>query len=329
MSTYPGRRKRKQHCSQDAPQKRQLPLLAPKGKTHQETTVLQLEHNNIRDEQTTESPAANVKFQHPANSQSSQSYIPTVSSAHDSTSPSFLLPNSTGSSLKAVAPCMDINFSRGPSTLVDSGFPEFVRGNLVPAADTYENAGLSTHHLLYDKLQRQETTQGQDYWIPTLDAPEDAASQTTVWAAIAQPTISLHQGQSTLSTADRPPPASTEHSAPVQFTYLAPLQQNPQAVACVNCPSIWRSHLEIILFSVLEDKGISDLKRSYRHFQEHIHEAHHYGAGCALCENLLYHHLGKMILLEAAGGGFTDAKISLGISFMTLREHIQEAHGGC
>ena len=34
------------------------------------------------------------------------------------------------------------------------------------------------------------------------------------------------------------------------------------------------------------------------------------------------------MLLEAKKGDFTDVKINLRSSFMTLREHIQEAHGG-
>jgi len=85
------------------------------------------------------------------------------------------------------------------------------------------------------------------------------------------------------------------------------------------------------MLSDLEDKGISNLKRSYRQLQQHIHEAHqwHYGTACALCENLLCYHLGKMMHLEAVKGDFTDVKVDLGNSFMTLREHIQEAHGGC
>jgi len=85
------------------------------------------------------------------------------------------------------------------------------------------------------------------------------------------------------------------------------------------------------MFSGVEDKGISDLKRSYRHLQQHIHEAHQwpYGAGCALCDYLFCFHMGNMVLLEAAKENFTDVKVDLGSSFMNLREHIQEAHGGC
>ena len=83
------------------------------------------------------------------------------------------------------------------------------------------------------------------------------------------------------------------------------------------------------MFSDLENKGMSDLKHSYRHLQQHIHEAHYHGASCSLCESLVCYHLGRMMLLEAARGDFTDVKIALGSSFMTLREHIQDAHGGC
>jgi len=80
-----------------------------------------------------------------------------------------------------------------------------------------------------------------------------------------------------------------------------------------------------------EDKGMSSLKRTYQQLQQHIYEAHqwHYGTGCALCENFVCYHLGKMMLLEAAEGNFAHARIDLGNSFMMLREHIQEAHGGC
>ena len=123
----------------------------------------------------------------------------------------------------------------------------------------------------------------------------------------------------------------TLHS-PVPTQQLQPASlPNSQYMTCVNCPSIWRSHLQSITFSDLENKGISDLKRSYQNLQQHIHERHlwYYGAGCALCENLFCYHLGKMLLLEAAAGNFTAVKIDLGNSFMTLREHIQGAHGGC
>ena len=35
------------------------------------------------------------------------------------------------------------------------------------------------------------------------------------------------------------------------------------------------------------------------------------------------------MLLEAEKGGPTAVKVDLGNSFMTLRQYIQEAHGGC
>ena len=109
------------------------------------------------------------------------------------------------------------------------------------------------------------------------------------------------------------------------------MQQNSQHVACVSCPSLWYFHLESITLCDREDNGIRDLKRSYRDLRQHIQEAHqwHYGATCALCEDLFCYHLGKMMLLEVAEGDFASVKISLGSSFMTLRQHIQEAHGGC
>jgi len=47
------------------------------------------------------------------------------------------------------------------------------------------------------------------------------------------------------------------------------------------------------------------------------------------CEDLFCYHLGKIMLLAAAKGDFADVKIDLGNSFMTLRQHTQEAHGGC
>jgi len=124
---------------------------------------------------------------------------------------------------------------------------------------------------------------------------------------------------------------STQQSPAIQPEYRSAFQPNSQHVACVNCPTIWRSHLESIMLSDPEDKGMSSLKRSYRHLQQHIYEAHqwHYGASCAWCENLVCYHLGKMMLLEVAEGNFAHARIDLGNSFMMLREHIQEAHGGC
>ena len=85
------------------------------------------------------------------------------------------------------------------------------------------------------------------------------------------------------------------------------------------------------MFSELEDKGISDLKHTYRYLQQHIYEAHqwHYGVPCASCENLFCYHLEKMMLLEVAKGDLSEVKIDLQSSFTALRRHIKEAHGGC
>jgi len=80
-----------------------------------------------------------------------------------------------------------------------------------------------------------------------------------------------------------------------------------------------------------EDKGVCNLKRSYRDLRQHIHEAHqwHYGAACAMCENLFCYHLEIMMLLEVAKEDLSKVKIDLRSSFKALREHVQEAHGGC
>ena len=114
--------------------------------------------------------------------------------------------------------------------------------------------------------------------------------------------------------------------------YHAPLQQQySQHVACVNCPSIWCYHLESIMFNDPEDKGVCNLKRSYRELRQHVNEAHqwHYGTTCALCENLFCYHLETIMLLELPNGDLSNVKIDLRSSFKALREHIQEAHGGC
>jgi len=82
------------------------------------------------------------------------------------------------------------------------------------------------------------------------------------------------------------------------------------------------------MFSGLEDKGLSNLKRSYQHLQQHIHEAHHYGAGCALCEDLFCYHLEGMMLIEITKGDLCEVKVNLQCSFTALRDHIKETHGG-
>jgi len=85
------------------------------------------------------------------------------------------------------------------------------------------------------------------------------------------------------------------------------------------------------MFSDLEDKGISELKGSYRDLRQHIREAHRceHGVACASCGNLFCYHLEKIILLEVAKGDLSEVKIDLQGSFTALRDHIKEVHGGC
>ena len=117
----------------------------------------------------------------------------------------------------------------------------------------------------------------------------------------------------------------------VQPAHNAPLPQYLQYEICAHCPSIWGFHFESIMLSDPEGKGIDNIRRSYRDLRQHIREVHqwHYGAACALCEDLFYYHLGKMVLLEVTKVDLASVKIDLGSSFMMLRQHIQEAHGGC
>ena len=143
--------------------------------------------------------------------------------------------------------------------------------------------------------------------------------------------LTTYIDQSPQYTIDQPPPISIQPLPAVQPTHHAPLPQYSQHMPCAKCPSIWCFHLESITLSGPEGKGINNLRRSYENLRQHIHEAHqlHYGASCTLCENLFCYHLGKMIHLEVAKVDFADVKVNLGSSFMTLRQHIQEAHGGC
>ncbi|RPB19765.1 hypothetical protein L211DRAFT_842359 [Terfezia boudieri ATCC MYA-4762] len=316
----------------------QLRLLAPKGKSHPQTPVqdrLQLGHSIFQDEQPTEGNGTGneVNLQRSATSQSCvPSRFISVSSGHDVVSSPLLPPDSTVSNLErkqyaAVSPCTNTYSSSIPITAVGTGFfPEVSPRNLLSVIVTPERHGLSTHYPPYGNLQLRDITQNrqsQDYLIPTLHAPEDA-----VWASMTQPTIGFHQDQSTVN---QQPPISTQQLPPSEPAYHTQFVQNLQHVSCVNCPSIWCLHLESIMFSDPEDKGISNLKHSYRDLRRHVHETHHwhYGASCALCENLFCYHLDKMMLLEAAKGDLCEAKTDLRKSFKALRDHIQEAHGGC
>jgi len=74
----------------------------------------------------------------------------------------------------------------------DSSFPELARGDL--NSEVGKSVDLSSQHLLSGNLQLQENTRNRhdgDYWLPTLNAPEDA-----VWTPMVQPTIGSYQGQS-------------------------------------------------------------------------------------------------------------------------------------
>jgi len=130
---------------------------------------------------------------------------------------------------------------------------------------------------------------------------------------------------------DQHPPISTQQIPPIQPAYHVPLQQNSQYVACVKCPSAWRSHLEGIMLSHLENKGISDLRCNYRDLRQHIDEAHRweYGVACVSCENFFCYHLETMMLLEGASGDLSKVRIDLRSSCKALRDHIKETHGGC
>jgi len=79
-----------------------------------------------------------------------------------------------------------------------------------------------------------------------------------------------------------------------------------------------------------DQRGMSNLMGSYKNLRHHIHEAHLWKSRdiCALCEDLFCCHLGKLMLLGVNMGEVPDLKIDLGRSFMTLRNHIREAHGG-
>jgi len=197
-------RKAQKCCSQPPSQYNlpQLRPLAPKLPGHPVSPVQhrpQLEHQNIRNEQDTEALTthkADFGLQHPA---TSQPYIPSVPSSHDFTLPSLLSPNTTFTNLErkqpvVVNPCTNIYSDRFLLTSAYGGFQGLAQGNLASGVDTHGSVDLSTQHLLYGDLQLQETTQnpqGQNFWMPTLHAPEDS-----VWVAMAQPTIGVDQGQS-------------------------------------------------------------------------------------------------------------------------------------
>ena len=76
-----------------------------------------------------------------------------------------------------------------------------------------------------------------------------------------------------------------------------------------------------------DDMGMSTLMRSYKDLHQHVHEAHLF-AVCPVCEDIFCYHLSKLMLLEGGMGEAQSLKLDLGRSFMMLKTHIQEAHGG-
>jgi len=161
---------------------RQLRLLAPKA------PVLQLEHN-IWDEQDTDAPTAattNVKPQRPA---TSQSYIPCVPSSNNFKSSPLPPPGSTVSCLErkqygVATPCTNIPSDPEVTLLSRTRVVSHMHGLSIQ----YPPNGNSQHR------QTTQNRQGQDYWIPTLDAPE-----VPVWTAVTQPTVGVHPSQCPIS----------------------------------------------------------------------------------------------------------------------------------
>jgi len=78
------------------------------------------------------------------------------------------------------------------------------------------------------------------------------------------------------------------------------------------------------MFSNQEEKRISNLKRSYRHLQQHIDATYqwHCGAACALCEYLFCYHLEGIMLLEITKGDLCEVKVNLQCSFTALRDQL-------
>ncbi|RPB19766.1 hypothetical protein L211DRAFT_896029 [Terfezia boudieri ATCC MYA-4762] len=324
----------------------QLRPLAPKSSCHPVSSGqhrLQLKHNNIRDELDSKAPLAtttNIKPKHPPTSRpldpvcSYDLELPSIFPSINS-----MASNHERKQCVALTPCTNIWSNRMPLTSVDFSFPELVSGNEFLGVTTHEHHYPSTHLLPYSNVQFQSTlgnSNGGDYCNPSHSVPEDA-----FLTAITQPTIGIHQSgcsahfwtqcnfmQGENESVDQHSPVSIQQLPPSQIAYHEPVQQNSQQVAC---PPVWRSHLESIMFSDPEDKGISKLKHSYRDLQQHINEAHKWqsGAACATCENLFCSHLDKMMLLEAAKGDISEVKDFLRRSFKALRDHIQDAHRGC
>ena len=118
-------------------------------------------------------------------------------------------------------------------------------------------------------------------------------------------------------------------------SYSGKVSSQPQPTSCGQCPSIWYSHLESMMFLVpgrkdLDERGRSPLLRSYKDLYQHVHEAHLLPSrvSCSLCEDLFFYYLAKLMLLEEGMTEVQGLKLDLGRRFMTLRTHIRDAHGG-
>ena len=124
-----------------------------------------------------------------------------------------------------------------------------------------------------------------------------------------------------------------QHPATPHGSHSGQVAHQIQPSGCAQCPSIWCFHFESIILldpGQGDDAGISTLMRSYRSLRHHINEAHLRGSrvACALCEDLFCYHLANLALLEGGMGEVQSLRLDLGNSFMTLRTHIREAHGG-
>ena len=102
---------------------------------------------------------------------------------------------------------------------------------------------------------------------------------------------------------------------------------------CDRCSGFWCTHSECIFRASIEgaDHGIRvQLLRSYNNLRLHIHE-HTFGSreACRLCEDLFYHHTLQLpLLFEAKAGEVGQVWLGLGNNLMSLRNHVEEAHGG-
>lgn len=102
---------------------------------------------------------------------------------------------------------------------------------------------------------------------------------------------------------------------------------------CDRCSRLWCTHSECIFRASVEGAGQeirTQLLRSYNNLRLHIHE-HTFGSceTCSLCEDLFYHHTLQLpLLFEVKAGEVGQVWLGLGKNLMSLRKHVEEAHGG-